>query len=452
MGVTKITCYGGVAQIGGNKILVEDRDARIWLDMGATFGFGSEFFVEYLTARKRFGLRDYFALGLLPKLPGLYSPEMLAPASFDYEPPRFSGVFISHIHFDHTNHLQFLDPSIPVHLGAGTKIILDSWQTTATQMDLGDHDYRPFRTGQSVSADGVDTEPVHVDHSAPAAYGFLLHTSDGAIAYTGDLRQHGPHAEMTRDFIAAAAAAKPVCLITEGTRVAPVDPRKNLSEAQVKERSIATAQRAKGKIVIATFYPRDVDRMRTFLEVAKEVERKVVLQPKAAHLLLSLAADRRIQIPDVLRDPEILVYDRQMIAPKVWERNLLAQLRSKVVTSEYVHQHQGEILVQLDFETLPELIDIKPAPGSPFIHSKSEPIEENDEVEATLRNWIRFFQLRRHQFHASGHMSEREIADMVKEIAPKIVIPVHTEHPERFTRFAPHVVQPVREAPIPLTG
>jgi len=32
------------------------------------------------------------------------------------------------------------------------------------------------------------------------------------------------------------------------------------------------------------------------------------------------------------------------------------------------------------------------------------------------------------------------------------VIPVHTEHPERFTRFAPHVVQPVREAPIPLTG
>ena len=59
MGVTKITCYGGVAQIGGNKILVEDRDARIWLDMGATFGFGSEFFVEYLTARKRFGLRDY---------------------------------------------------------------------------------------------------------------------------------------------------------------------------------------------------------------------------------------------------------------------------------------------------------------------------------------------------------------------------------------------------------
>jgi ribonuclease J len=449
--VTRITCYGGVAQIGGNKILVEDRDARIWLDMGATFGFGSQFFVEYLTARKRFGLRDYFALNLLPKLPGLYSQEMLTPAAFPYEPPRFSGVFVSHIHYDHTNHLQFLDPAIPVHLGAGTKVILDSWQTTATQMNLGDRAYRPFRTGQTVGSDGVDTEPIHVDHSAPAAYGFLLHTSEGTIVYTGDLRQHGPHAELTRDFIEAASAAKPVALITEGTRVAPMDPRRNLSEAEVKEKSIATAKRAKGKIVIATFYPRDVDRMRTFLEVAKAAERQVVLQPKAAHLLLSLQADTRIQIPDVLRDPDILLYDRQMIRPHVWERNLLSQLGSKVVTSEYVNEHQGDILVQLDFETLPELIDIKPAPGSPFIHSKSEPIEEDDEVEATLRNWIQFFELRRHQFHASGHMSEREIADMVRQIAPKTVIPVHTEHPERFTQFAPRVVQPVLDTPILLT-
>ena len=439
--MTRITCYGGVGEIGGNKVLVEDRDARVWLDMGATFGF----------ARKRFGLRDYFALNLLPKLPGLYSQTMLAPAAFAYEPPRFSGVFVSHIHYDHTNHLQFLDPTIPVHLGTGTKIILDSWQTTSSQADLGERDYKPFRTGQTVNADGVDVEPVHVDHSAPAAYGFLLHTSEGTIAYTGDLRQHGPHADLTRDFIEAAVAAKPVALITEGTRVAPVDPRKNLSEAEVKERSIATARRAQGKIVIATFYPRDVDRMRTFLEVAKAVERKVVLQPKAAHLLLSLQADTRIEIPDVVRDPEILVYDRQMVRPNIWERELLSKLRTKVVTSDYVNEHQGEILVQLDFETLPELIDIKPAPGSPFIHSKSEPIEEDDEVEATLRNWIEFFQLKRHQFHASGHMSEREIADMVKRIAPKAVIPVHTEYPDRFTRFAPRVVQPVLGTPIPLT-
>src|SRR5439155_1032725 len=81
------------------------------------------------------------------------------------------------------------------------------------------------------NADGVDVEPIHVDHSAPAAYGFLVHTSGGTIAYTGDLRQHGPHSEMTKDFIDAAKTNEPIALITEGTRVTPADPRANFTEA-----------------------------------------------------------------------------------------------------------------------------------------------------------------------------------------------------------------------------
>ena len=447
--MTQVTCYGGVAEIGGNKVLVEDRDARVWLDMGSSFGFGSEYWGEFLGPRERFGLRDHFALGLLPKLPGLYSPEWLEGARFDYEAPRYSAVFVSHIHFDHTNHLRFLDPAIPVHMGEGTKIMLESWEETG-RFNLQEHDYRTFRTGRTLKADNVDVVPVHVDHSAPAASGFLVHTSEGTIAYTGDLRQHGPHGDMTREFIAAAAKEKPVALVTEGTRVAPRDPRKPSSEADVRQRSIETAKRSKGKLVIATFYPRDVDRMRTFLEVAKAVERKYVLQAKAAHLLVSLQRDAGITVPDVLRDPDILVYDRQLDKHPSWESGLFSQLGDRVVQSDYVKAHQDEVLLQLDFWTLNELVDIGPAPGATFIHSKSEPIEEDDEVERILRNWVRFYKLRRYQYHASGHMSEREIAEMVREIDPGIVIPVHTEHPERFTRFGPRVVQPVRDAAIPI--
>ena len=256
---------------------------------------------------------------------------------------------------------------------------------------------------------------------------------------------------MTREFIEAAAREKPVALITEGTRVAPKDPRQSSSEADVRDKSIDTAGRSKGKLVIATFYPRDVDRMRTFLEVAKAVERKYVLQSKAAHLLLSLRRDARISVPDVLRDHDILVYDRRFDKQPSWESDLFRQLGDRVVTSDDVNRHQSDYLLQLDFWTLNELIDIQPALGTTFIHSKSEPIEEDDEVERILRNWVRFCKLRRYQYHASGHMSEAEVGDMVRTIAPKVVIPVHTEHPERFTRFSPRVIQPVRETPIPLT-
>ena len=444
MGETvKLTFHGGVAEIGGNKILLEDGDARLWLDMGQPFSYGEDFFVDpYLQPRARFGLRDHFALDLLPKIPGLYSQEALAPTDFAWTPPTFSGIAISHIHFDHVSQLQFADPDIPVFLGEGTRIMLDSWMTTTRSMDLGAHAWKTFRTGRSLAVDGLEVEPIHVDHSAPAAYGFLIHTSKGTIGYTGDLRRHGPHAEMTDDFEAAAKKARPIALITEGTRVAPSENRQQFSEAEVRKRAPEQVRDAKDKLVLVTFYPRDVDRIKTFHAVAAEAKRQFDLSAKTAHLLVSMKKDTRIEVPDVLRDPNILVYFRQLGREDMWERDLKAKVASKAVDATYVNRHQGELLLQLDFYQLPELVDLKPVPGSLFLHSKSEPFDEED-VEARVKdNWLERFKLRPVQLHASGHCSEPEMRDLVRTVSPKVVIPVHTEHPERFTAFGPKVVQP----------
>ncbi|MFQ5553549.1 MAG: MBL fold metallo-hydrolase, partial [Thermoplasmata archaeon] len=182
----QITAHGGVGRIGGNKILVEDQDARIFLDMGQTFHLLDDFFVDpWLMPRKRFGLRDYLSLNLMPHIPGLYAEEQLRGSVMEYEPPAFDGVFISHCHFDHVFHLQFLDPKIPVYLGETAKIIIEAWEATSSRIDLGEHDYRTFRTGDTIPVHGLEVEPVHVDHSVPGAYGFVIHTSGGAIVYTG---------------------------------------------------------------------------------------------------------------------------------------------------------------------------------------------------------------------------------------------------------------------------
>ena len=104
----------------------------------------------------------------------------------------------------------------------------------------------------------------------------------------------------------------------------------------------------------------------------------------------------------------------------------------------------SEYLVQLDFWHLTELVDLRPPPGSPFIHSKSEPFEEDDVNDAVLQHWLDRFGLERHQLHASGHLSEREVGDMIRAIDAKVVMPVHTQHADRFTRLARRVVQPIR--------
>jgi len=449
---TKLTFHGGVAEIGGNKILLEDRDARLWLDMGASFHLGESYFTDFLNPRERFGLRDYLALDLVPWIPGLYSADALSETKRLWEPPRFSGIAITHVHWDHTNHLRFVDPGIPVHLGEGTKAILDSWETTARSplVNLKDHAYRTFRSGRSFDSDGLEVEPIHVDHSAPAAYGYLLHSDAGAIAYTGDLRQHGPRADMTQEFIEAARKAKPVVLITEGTRVAPEDPRANLSEAEVRAEATRIVRDCGDRLAIATFYPRDVDRIRTFYEVALAAGRRFVVNAKTAHLLQTLLRDPRLSVPDVSRDSNVLIHFRELDKMDRWERDLEEMAGDRAVSSEYIREHQRELVLQLEFVHLAELIDIRPNPGSPFIHSRSEPFAEEDVDDRVLQNWLDRFGLVRHQLHASGHMSMREIEDMIRAIRPRTVVPVHTEHPDLFARFATNVRQPRLGEPIPV--
>jgi ribonuclease J len=69
--MVKLTFYGGVNEIGGNKILLEDNDTRIFFDFGQSFAFGTDYFTGWLGPRAVNGLGDYFAFDLLPRIIGL---------------------------------------------------------------------------------------------------------------------------------------------------------------------------------------------------------------------------------------------------------------------------------------------------------------------------------------------------------------------------------------------
>jgi ribonuclease J len=76
--LVKLRFYGGVNEIGGNKILLEDGKTRIFFDFGQSFTFSADYFTSWLGPRAVNGLGDYFAFNLLPRISGLYSQEMRA--------------------------------------------------------------------------------------------------------------------------------------------------------------------------------------------------------------------------------------------------------------------------------------------------------------------------------------------------------------------------------------
>jgi len=435
--LVKLRFYGGVNEIGGNKILLEDRKTRIFFDFGQSFAFGTDYFTSWLAPRAVNGLGDYFAFNLLPRISGLYSREMLASTNLAYAEPQVDGVFLSHAHFDHVAHIQFLDPKIPIYVGVGTKLLMESMEETSSFCKYGEHECRKFRTGHSFKVDGVTVEPVHVDHSIPAAYGFIIHTSEGSVVYTGDLRIHGPRKDLTEDFVEKAQSCEPVALICEGTRMVEQEKRKNYSESQVKELSSKVVS-STDKLVLAMRYSRDLDRFRSFYKVAKKNGRKIVVSPKTAYLLTKLLDDEHLDLPDPLKDADILVYYKRKKSGAFDEKDYYAWERKfmdKMVTHEFIHKNQGKLVMDLDFYQFAELIDISPEPGSQFIHSMSEPFSEEDIEDEVMHNWIEHFNMHFHQLHASGHLNKDQLVDLIKHIQPKQVFPVHTENQQLFGHY-----------------
>jgi len=439
--MVSLTFYGGVDEIGGNKVLLEDGGVRVFLDFGQSFTLGCDFFTSWLCPRAVNGLGDYFEFGLLPKLKGLYAEEQLEYTDVPYVKPKFDAVFLSHAHFDHANHIEFLDPEIPVYLGVGTKLFLEAMEKTSGFCDYREHRYETFRTGDKIKVDDLVVEPVHVDHSIPAAYGFLIHTSKGTVVYTGDLRAHGPRKDMTEDFKDKACESEPVAIICEGTRMVAKEKRKNYSERQVERLSDKVVS-STDKIVFVTRYSRDMDRFRSFLNVAKDNDRKIVVSPKTAHLLSRLMEDKRLDLPDPLKDERILVYYKRKKSGEfeekdyyIWERDFM----EKMAMYEFVRKNQSKLVMDLDFYQFAELIDIKPSPGSQFIHSMSEPFSEEDIEDQVMHNWLDHFKMNFHQLHASGHLNREELTGLINYINPKRIFPVHTENQQLFKKISGNV-------------
>ncbi len=454
--MASLTPFGGVREIGGNKFLIEDKGTKIFLDFGQSFSHLDEYFADYLQPRMRFGLRDQFALGLMPKLKGLYGEWALEKTDLEYSAPEYHGIFISHPHFDHIAHLRYLDHKIPIHLGETSKEILCALNETGKSQLFYEKDtrifdgriihaniIRTFRTGSKIRVDDIEVEPVHVDHSVPGAYGFVVHTSEGAIAYTGDIRRHGIRPQMTQDFIEKARESKPKILICEGTRVAPEDKREEISEPEVYSRTKKIAQNQ--GIVLAMRYPKDLDRFRTFYEAAKESGRILLISLKTAYLLNKLKEDK-ISLPEPFNDENIKVYKREMKIYKDWERPLL----EKCVDCAFVKENQEKIIWELEFFQLTELIDVAPTKGT-CIHSMSEPFEDDpmsQVQDGVLNNWLKRYNMEHIQLHASGHSSMEEIFEIAKSIAPEKIVPVHTQHPELFSKSGIHTIFPEREKAI----
>lgn len=472
-----IDFYGGVNEIGGNKILVKKCESSFFFDFGMGFSKANEYLSEFLQPRKSNGIIDFVELGFLPYIKGIYREDYLEHVGVKYQSePSVDGVLISHSHVDHVAYLHHLREDIPIYLSKESYLILKALEETGAStfseyLNLkktfymgptkrGDsykrlkltakrdiritEPYKPFSVGDF----SISSAPV--DHSLPGASGYIVVNDDETVVYTGDLRFHGRHPELTNKFVEKSRKSKPTTLITEGTRI---DKNDSISEFEIEAKAINELEDTRD-LVVVNFPVRDLDRLVTFYNTAQKIGRNLVVSLKQAYILNLFEGLGYPKIEDVMvykpkkgwglvnDDRYSCVNDewvcssevdpKQLMADyKIWEREYLNW--DNTVTHKDLSENPEDYIFRCDFFEFKELIDIKPENGI-YIKSSTEPFDKQMELmEKKAETWLKHFNLDiKKGYHASGHANGLEILDMVREINPEKVYPVHTQKIELF--------------------
>jgi len=310
------------------------------------------------------------------------------------------------------------------------------WCTCPQSRELQHKEIKP-------AEDELDFEfkSFELDHSIYGATAYAINTSAGWIVYTGDLRSHGRFRDKTERFVKEAGSLDPEVLIIEGTRIGRQE--KEESEEEVYKTCLGAALDEKD-LIIADFSPRNFERLDTFMGIAKEAGRKLVVPAKDAYVLDAMkCVDSRDRMPD------LLIYKDLKARRDAYEKQIHEDFTEQLLDPEDIAKAPESYLLCFSFWGMKHLLDIKPVRGT-YIYSSSEAYNEEQVIDfRRLWNWLQFFNFKVRGFkmvekegkelpefekgyHASGHASAGELLRIVREIDPGIVLPVHTEHPEFF--------------------
>lgn len=406
---TTVTFYNGLTTIGGPMIEVAYNDSHILFDLGEVY-------------RPELGLKledeDFETLikyQLIGDVPDFYD-EKVTGKKIDTDRWKHSAAYISHLHLDHSKALNLLDPSIPLYAGPNTAYMLPALNEhgdfllpaaghdkTYTRDIIAAEYKKPIEVGE------ITMEIWPSDHDAYGATGLIVKTPDKKIAFTGDIRLHGYHPDWVHEWLQAAKGSD--MFIIEGTGVSWPERKQESSEEftgpknenELTEEIIRLQNANPKRQITFNTYTTNVERL---LRIISDSPRKVVLHAKRAHLLKqSLNKDFPFYyLPGEAKfddlKPELEVSYDDLIADD--------------------HQYLWQAVA--NYDQLQE--------GGLYIHSNAEPLGDFDPaykpfVEQFAQRGIEYLALR-----CSGHADEAELKEIISEVQPKLLVPVHTLHPE----------------------
>lgn len=348
---------------------------------------------------------------------------------------RLRAIIISHCHLDHYGLLPSL-PNVPIVMGEVARRIIEvasPFMTTRMPRLSGPNlvdrktlEIGPFRI-----------TPYLVDHSAYEAYALLVEAEGKRLFYSGDFRIHGRKKNAVERLMAS-PPSNIDALLLEGTTIGrSAQEATPVTEGELEDKFAEIFLDTPGLALIHVS-AQNIDRLVSIFRACVKTNRTLLVDLYTAMIL---EATGNPNIPQSHWDQVALCIpqsQRLQIKRNNWFADLARHGKHRVYLSKQVAAKPGNYVLLFRNLWMGDLDKASTLAGGCFIHSQWEGYLSAQRF-LDVENWRQDHQLPFYTVHTSGHASPTDLRRFVTSLAPKILVPIHTDAPKRYSELYHHV-------------
>ena len=363
------------------------------------------------------------------------------PLSADSQPVDLSrltvdALLVSHPHQDHFGLMATLPPGTPVYIGKLARSLID-----ATRVFLGEEryalDFHELSAWQPFTIGEFTITPYLVDHSATDAHAFLIEAEGKRLFYSGDLRSHGRKGVLFENLV-----KQPIrdidLLFLEGTMLHRSNDQ--FPDETAVEDTIFQTIRQQKNISFLLASSQNIDRIVSAYRACKRAGKLLVIDIYTAWVLEQL---RQItQNTPAMDWPEIRVFashsqDERLKANPDYFGDFRKRLYLHRVKREELHATPESFLYFGKMSSF-HLIDEFKNAAAPVnvIYSQWLGYLDGNHVDYFGSDRIAAYRedpaVNFVYAHTSGHAPLADLQRLAVALKPHMLVPIHTEHAERF--------------------
>ncbi len=403
----KLTIHRGSHQIGGNCVELATPNTKILIDCGLPLDYDEQ------------------------------DPEVQTQIHEDAKVwlNDCDAIFLSHYHADHYGLLNEAPEGTKVYATKETAEMMK--MSGMFGIDLTKHlDVQPIEN--TVTVKDFRITKYDVDHSAFGACAFLIEADGQSILYSGDIRLHGK-----KGLLYKCLPQDVDYLFLEGTNLGRGARQK--TEYNVKDEFIHQFESNPDSAFLVWCSAQNIDRLVSIYNACLKIKRYLCVDTYTAYAL-TLAHQCKKGIPYTKTHPNLIVY-----YPNKFTNKLINKRPD-------IHNHIKNIFKKIDnkdpqknpskyvFVFRPNMLDFfnKHLANTSirFVLSMWSQYWDKDNRDLVqFKNWLAAKpELRKKlpDIHTSGHADVESLQKIVEHIQPKNIIPIHTEHSEKFSLLFPN--------------